>query len=88
LQRALVDGSIDAVTFASSNTVRNFLQLGGGAEGATLPSAVVVACIGPMTAQTAEEVGLRVDVVAKEHTIPGLVQALVDYYHSRAAEGI
>ncbi|MDO8612460.1 MAG: uroporphyrinogen-III synthase, partial [Dehalococcoidia bacterium] len=36
----------------------------------------VVACIGPITADTARELGLRVDVVAAEHTVPGLVAAL------------
>ena len=37
-----------------------------------------VACIGPITANTARELGIRVDIVASEHTIPGLVQALVE----------
>jgi uroporphyrinogen III methyltransferase/synthase len=59
----------DAITFTSSSTVTNFLALG-------LPVPAVVACIGPVTAQTAEEHGLKVDVVADEHTIEGLVSAL------------
>jgi uroporphyrinogen-III synthase len=40
---------------------------------------VQVACIGPITARAAEAEGLRVDVVASEHTIPGLVQAIVQH---------
>jgi uroporphyrinogen-III synthase len=39
-----------------------------------------IACIGPITAQTAQELGLRVDVIAEEYTIPGLVNALAAFY--------
>ncbi|VFU19665.1 hypothetical protein SCFA_910009 [anaerobic digester metagenome] len=41
---------------------------------------VVVACIGPVTAGTARELGLKVDVVAEEYTIEGLVRSLLGYY--------
>jgi uroporphyrinogen III methyltransferase / synthase len=65
-------GEIAAVTFTSSSTVRNFCEL--------LPDVamgkVKIVCIGPVTADTAQERGLRVDAVAEEHTIPGLVSAL------------
>ncbi len=67
---------IDAVTFTSSSTVRNFvaMQNGNGLGNAA------VFCIGPVTAETAREMGLRVDAVAAEHTIDGLVSATVSYY--------
>ena len=39
-----------------------------------------VACIGPKTADTAASSGLRVDIVASEHTIPGLVSAIEQYF--------
>ncbi|GAC1315352.1 MAG: uroporphyrinogen-III C-methyltransferase [Acidimicrobiales bacterium] len=58
-----------ALTFTSSSTVTNFM-----ATGAPVPP--VVACIGPVTARTAEEAGLRVDVVAATSTVDGLVQAI------------
>jgi uroporphyrinogen III methyltransferase/synthase len=61
----------DAVTFTSSSTVTNYLAVGGD-----LPVPPVVACIGPITADTARAAGLTVDVVAAEHTIEGLVTAL------------
>jgi uroporphyrinogen III methyltransferase/synthase len=64
--------SADVVTFTSSSTVTNFLDV-VGSDG--LPP--VVACIGPITARTAEQHGLHVDVVAEVHTIDGLVGALV-----------
>jgi uroporphyrinogen III methyltransferase / synthase len=70
---ALADArKADAVTFTSSSTVTNFLQVAG-----VDPVPPVVVCIGPVTAATARESGLTVDVVAKEHTIDGLVEALV-----------
>ena len=65
-------GKADAITFTSSSTVTNFLQVAG--LDAVPP---VVVCIGPVTAATAREAGLTVDVVAPEHTIDGLVRALV-----------
>jgi len=62
----------DAVTFTSSSTVTRYLEVAG-------PDAVapVVVCIGPITAQTARGHGLEVDAVAEEHSIPGLVDAVV-----------
>jgi uroporphyrinogen-III synthase len=61
------------VTFTSSSTVRHFVEAMPGA----LPEGVQVACIGPITAQTARELGLRVDIIAQEYTTRGLVDAIV-----------
>jgi uroporphyrinogen III methyltransferase/synthase len=70
-------GRIDAATFTSSSTVRNFARLAGGAEQASAALArTTVVCIGPVTARTARELGIRVDAEAAEHTMPGLVEAL------------
>jgi len=71
---ALRDGGIDIVTFTSSSTVRNLAALLDGDVECLRKT--VVACIGPITADTARELGLRVDVEAAEHTVPGLVAAL------------
>jgi uroporphyrinogen III methyltransferase/synthase len=71
--------SAHAVTFTSSSTVTNYLAVAG-----TVPVPPVVACIGPITADTARSAGLHVDVVAPEHTIEGLVQALVEHYDRSA----
>ena len=60
----------DAVAFTSSSTVTSWLALGS-------PLPPVVACIGPVTAGTAAEHGVPVTVVATEHTVDGLVDALV-----------
>jgi len=64
---------IDMVTFTSSSTVRHFVD----ALRAPLPSAIQVACIGPITAQTASDLGLRVDIIAQEYTTRGLVEAIL-----------
>jgi uroporphyrinogen III methyltransferase/synthase len=66
-----------AVTFTSSSTVTNYLAVAGD-----IPVPPVVACIGPITAETARAAGLTVDVVATEHTIEGLVQSLVETFHA------
>lgn len=80
----LREGRIHAATFASSSTVRNFVELLGGAERArALMSRVAVACIGPITARTAEEAGLTVAIMPPVNTIPALVEAIVQYYGGR-----
>lgn len=69
---------IDIITFTSSSTVKGLVNLLDGNR--QMLNGSNIACIGPVTAETAEKAGLKVDVVAKEHTIPGLVKALVDRY--------
>jgi hydroxymethylbilane synthase len=64
---------VDLITFTSSSTVRHFVDAMAGA----LPEKVRIACIGPITAQTARELGLRVDIIAQEYTTRGLVDAIV-----------
>lgn len=68
---AIKGGLFDAVCFTSSSTVRNLVGIAGKPHPNT-----VVACIGPATAKTAEEHGLRVDVVAPEPRGTALVEAL------------
>jgi uroporphyrinogen III methyltransferase/synthase len=63
----------DYVTFTSSSTVRNLLD----AVGARFPRWARVVSIGPITSQTARELGLEVHVEAERHDIEGLVEALV-----------
>jgi uroporphyrinogen-III synthase len=72
-QRASV-ARADIATFTSSSTVARFIELLGAAS---VPP--TVACIGPITAATAREHGLTVDIEAPEHTIEGLVAALTTW---------
>ncbi|MDO8683108.1 MAG: uroporphyrinogen-III C-methyltransferase [Armatimonadota bacterium] len=78
IKQMLDDGEIDIITFTSSSTVKNFVALIGENGKSSLPEGVTIACIGPITAQTAEEYGLKPDIIADEYTIEGLVHALVD----------
>jgi uroporphyrinogen III methyltransferase/synthase len=71
-------GAMDVVTFASSSAVRNLAKLLGD-DCSGLKNAVI-GCIGPSTAETAERCGLTPTVVAENHTIPGLVSALCDFF--------
>jgi uroporphyrinogen III methyltransferase / synthase len=76
LKEMLDNGQIDCVTFTASSTVENFVRAFGRETGRLLSEARV-ACIGPITAETARSRGLRVDAEAGEYTIPGLVNAVV-----------
>lgn len=73
---AELEAGIDIITFTASSTVRNFVTQVGLSQAQRLVAQARVAAIGPITAATAQELGLRVDVVATEYTIDGLVQAL------------
>jgi uroporphyrinogen III methyltransferase/synthase len=70
-REAIKTGGFDAVLFTSSSTVRNLVGIAGKPHATT-----VVACIGPQTAKTAAEHGLRVDVLAEVNTPLALVDAL------------
>ena len=76
----LENGEIDCLTFTSSSTVRNFKLLLPPDKFDALVKKTRVACIGPITAETAESLGFGVDIVASEYTIPGLYAAMVDYF--------
>jgi uroporphyrinogen III methyltransferase/synthase len=75
-------GGFDAVCFTSSSTVRNLVGIAGKPHARTL-----VSCIGPKTAETAREFGLRVDVRPNEPQVTLLVDALAEHAAKLRAEG-
>ena len=77
---AIKSGKFDAVVFTSSSTVRNLVGIAGKPHPST-----VIAVIGPATAKTAEEHGLRVDVLAPPPAVEVLVDALADFGAARRA---
>ena len=83
-KKFLEESGIDVITFTSSSTVTNLVHALGGDMG--LINKAVVACIGPVTAQTAIEAGLEVAITAREHTIPGLVAAMEEYYKEKGED--
>ena len=76
--RKLLESGVDVITFTSSSTVRNLLNILEGDK--RLLESALIACIGPVTAGAARELGLRVDLVAAEHTVEGLVDTLVNHF--------
>ncbi|GAA1805072.1 bifunctional uroporphyrinogen-III C-methyltransferase/uroporphyrinogen-III synthase [Planosporangium flavigriseum] len=74
IRDAIKSGGFDAVLFTSSSTVRNLVGIAGKPHART-----VVAVIGPKTAETATEFGLRVDVQPPHASVPDLVEALAAY---------
>src|SRR5262249_32826690 len=74
IREAIKGGGFDAVLFTSSSTVRNLIGIAGKPHAVT-----AVAAIGPQTAQTAAEYGLRVDVTASRPSATALVDALAEH---------
>jgi uroporphyrinogen III methyltransferase / synthase len=78
--RMLLDHQIDAVTFASASAVRNFVTMIGQDQAADLLHSTVVASIGPVTAEAAQQLGIHTTVMPERYTIPDLVDALVEHF--------
>jgi uroporphyrinogen III methyltransferase / synthase len=83
IREAIKGGGFDAVLFTSSSTVRNLVGIAGKPHAVT-----VIAVIGPQTAKTATEYGLRVDVVAEKPSMAALVDALAEFGASQRAVAI
>jgi uroporphyrinogen III methyltransferase/synthase len=83
IREAIKGGGFDAVVFTSSSTVRNLVGIAGKPNAST-----VIACIGPATAKTAEEHGLRVDVLATTPSVAALGEALAEYGASARAAAL
>ncbi|WGL52919.1 uroporphyrinogen-III synthase [Nocardioides sp. BP30] len=77
---AIKTGKFDAVVFTSSSTVRNLVGIAGKPHTST-----IIAAIGPATAKTAEEHGLRVDVLAASPSVEALTEALASFGAARRA---
>ncbi len=77
-KKILAAREIDVVTFTSSSTVSNLMAALG--NGNMVLNGAKVACIGPKTAETARKAGLKVDIMAGESTIKGLVEAIKEYF--------
>ena len=78
--RMLLDRQIDAVTFTSASTVRNFVSILGQEQAADLLRTTVVAAIGPVTAEAAQQLDITTTVMPERYTIPDLVDALVEHF--------
>lgn len=72
--------NLDVITFASSSSVRNFVEMFSKEELKSIISHTAIAVIGPITAQTARELGLTIAIEATEYTILGLITAILAYF--------
>jgi uroporphyrinogen III methyltransferase / synthase len=89
LRDQLLEGSVDLVTFTSSSTVTNFLTMIDATDDEELHrllDQVTIAAIGPITAETIREHGLRVDIQPERYTISDMVQAIVAHYKNKARQ--
>ena len=83
LVQQLQDRRIDLITFTSSSTVKNFKALLPSENFKKLIQGVTIASIGPITTDTASELGFEVHITADSYTIPGLVDAILQHYQKR-----
>jgi uroporphyrinogen III methyltransferase/synthase len=85
LVEMLSGGAVHMVTFTSSSTVTNFIEMFGNKEDRLWEwmADVSVACIGPITAKTAQEQGFTVDLVPPKYTIESLTDGIVAYFREK-----
>jgi uroporphyrinogen III methyltransferase/synthase len=77
---ALLSGGTDCIAFTSSSTVKNFAQLFDTHDLSEALTGVVIACIGDVTAKTAAEYGLSVEIQPEQFTIPALARSIADFF--------
>lgn len=83
LEPLIAAGKVDVITFTSPSTVTSFMQIMG--KDFLLPPQIRIACIGPVTAAAVKKSGLPVDIMREEFTIPGLVEALIEFFKGKPA---
>jgi uroporphyrinogen III methyltransferase/synthase len=83
LAAMIYDNKVDVITFTSSSTVTNFVEIMG--RDFTLPPRIDVACIGPVTAATAKKAGFQIDISREEYTMEGLVQSLINHVKNKSS---
>ena len=81
LAALIYDNKVNVVTFTSSSTVTNFMEIMG--HDFKLPVKINVACIGPVTAAAAKKAGFKVDISQDEYTMEGLVQSLINHIKNK-----
>src|SRR4030067_2809724 len=80
LKKLLTGGKVDVITFTSYSTVNHFAELLKKEDLRKLLKSIAIACIGPVTAKTAKQSGMKTHIQPKEYTIPGLTRAIVEYF--------
>jgi uroporphyrinogen III methyltransferase/synthase len=81
---AMLSGSADCIAFTSSSTVKNLARLFDTEDLSGALAGVVIACIGNITATTAADYGLRVEIQPPQFTVPSLARAIAEYFDTAA----
>ncbi len=84
VEEALTNGEVDCITFTSSSTVKNFAKFFAPQDLQEKGRAPLIACIGPITAETARELGFEVDIVPEEYTLNALTGTIVQHFSRKA----
>ena len=84
IYRMLLERRIDVVTFTSASAVRNFVKVLGAEPAADLLRTIVVASIGPVTAEAAAQYHIASTIVPPQYTVGSLVTAIADYFAKQA----
>jgi len=79
---AMLSGSADCIAFTSASTVKNLGLLFDTQDLSAALAGVVIACIGDVTATTARDFGLQVEIQPQQFTVPSLARAIADYFSS------
>ena len=77
---AMLSGSADCIAFTSASTVKNLAQLFDAQDLGPILSGIAIACLGDITARTAADFGLKVDIQPEQPTIPFLARAIADHF--------
>ena len=80
IYKMLLEQELDVVTFTSASSVRNFVKILGAEPAADLLNTVVVAAIGPVTADAAARLGIHVGIMPTSYTVPAFVDAIVEHF--------
>jgi uroporphyrinogen III methyltransferase/synthase len=82
IRALLTNCEIDCLTFTSSSTVSNFFALIGNEDLQRCGDRMAVACIVPITAETAANFGLKTSIMPAQYTVRGLVDSIVSYFET------
>ena len=85
IYRMLLDRSIDTVTFTSASSRSELRGVIGEEQAPDLLQQTTVACIGPVTAEAAAQLGIMTTIMPREYTVGALVDAIVEHYRAAPA---
>lgn len=86
IKKMLTNKEVDVITFTSSSTVTNFVDMFDKYELQEMIKGVVIASIGPITAETAEKLGLKPQIIPKKYTIESFTDEIIEYYQLQSRQ--